>query len=456
MKKLKLTFWANLLESIIIGAGIGLVVGLYQLAMQYAVKGSQYMYQSKNPWLIVAMVAIVAVLAVFNYILIKKHKGVRGSGVPYMEHAIHHDHHIDWIKELPLMIFNSLSSGFVGMPLGSEGPSVVIGGKTAEMVEDVIDAGEEDTVVMGFGTGFGCAVLSPLAGICYIFEEALKKFNIKFFIRGIAMMVTAFLVTSQINHHSVFHVNHLPILPFKNYYVFALLVLVNVLLGVGFSKGLVLAKTLLDKNSNKFWSKYFSFFLFAVVLVLNFVCLDWMGSGAHIIEEIAHFDNIWVLVALLAFRFVITIFAGTDRVTGGIVIPMLTLGALGGQMVCLLCNNLLGMPAELNQVVIVISMAIIFSVVNKTPITSSVLFLSAVVYAAQHAGSNMTVAQFFTNFVDYLPMLAMTTIAIVVATMFSKVFVKDGLYHMLLHVDLKYGNLAHHGHTVDTAVTQQA
>ena len=436
-------FWPEFLESIIIGAVIGAVVGLYQLVMQYVVKGSQFIYSSRNPWIIIAMVLAVAVLAVLNHFIIKRYQGVRGSGVPYMEHAIHHDHHIDWKSELPLMFVNSLASGFVGLPLGSEGPSVVLGGKTAEMVEDGINAGEEDTVVMGFGTGFGCAVLSPLAGVCYIFEEALKKFNFKFFIRGIGMMVTAFLVTSLINHHSVFHVHELPVLPFDNFYVFLMLVVVNVILGCGFAKGLVLAKDLFEKHANKFWSKYFGFALFAIALVLNFLCLGWMGSGAHIIEEITHFNNVWLLIALLAFRFIITIFAGTDRVTGGVVIPMLTLGAIGGQIVALVCNKLFGLSADYNQVVVIISMAIIFTVVNKTPITSSVLVLTAVLYAVQHSAENISVAQFFATFVDYLPMIAMTTVAVVVATFLSKLIVKDGLYHMLMHVDLEHIGITH-------------
>lgn len=439
-------FWAELLESILIGAAIGAVVGLYQLAMQYAVKGSHYMYSSKNPWVIIGMILAVVAIAVFSHFVLKRNPGIRGSGVPYMEHAIQEDHYINWKAELPLMLVNSIATGFTGMPLGSEGPSVVLGGKTAEMVEDAVRAGEDDTVVMGFGTGFGCAVLSPLAGLCYIFEEALKKFNFKFFLRGIAMMVTAYLVTSQINHHSVFHVHDIPVLPFNNYYVFLMLVVVNVILGCGFAKGLTLAKDLFERNKHKFWSKYFGFALFAVVLVLNFICLDWMGSGAHIIEEITHFKDVWLLVALLAFRFIITIFAGTDRVTGGIVIPMLTLGAIGGQIVCLVCNQLLGMPAEYNQVIVIISMAIIFTVVNKTPVTSSVLFLTAVLYTVKNSVENISVAQFFVTFVDYLPMIAMTTVAVVVATIVSKLIVKDGLYHMLMHVDMHHGNIGHHHH----------
>jgi hypothetical protein len=65
----------------------------------------------------------------------------------------------------------------------------------------------------------------------------------------------------------------------------------------GFAKGLVLAKDLFEKHVNKFWSKYFGFALFAIALVLNFLCLGWMGSGAHIIEEITHFNNVWLLIA---------------------------------------------------------------------------------------------------------------------------------------------------------------
>ena len=150
---------------------------------------------------------------------------------------------------------------------------------------------------------------------------------------------------------------------------------------------------------------------------------------------------------------IITIFAGTDRVTGGVVIPMLTLGAIGGQIVCLVCNKFLGLPADYNQVIVIISMAIIFTVVNKTPITSSVLFLTAVLYAVQDSQKNISVGEYFATFVDYLPMLAMTTVSVVVATIVSKLLVKDGLYHMLLHVDMHHGNIGHHHHD-EPAVAQ--
>ena len=70
-KKL-LNFWGNLLESIIIGAVIGAVVGIYQLAMQYAVKGSHYMYSSKNPWIIIGMILAGVVIGKYGFNILER------------------------------------------------------------------------------------------------------------------------------------------------------------------------------------------------------------------------------------------------------------------------------------------------------------------------------------------------------------------------------------------------
>ncbi len=421
-----LSFWGNLLESLIIGILVGALVGLYQLGMQYVVKGSQFMYKSTNAWVIVAMVLAVIVLAVINFVILKKYKGIAGSGIPNIEVCIHEDKPTDWKRELPLMFVNSYVSSFVGFPLGSEGPSVVIGGKTAQMVEDVGKAGEVDTIAMACGTGFGCAFLSPLAGFCYIFEESLHKFNPKMIIRALAMMISAFLVSSLINHHRLLEVHSVSMIPFSNYYVFLMMVVVNVLVGVAFVKGIIGVKALFAKHKNNFFVKYFGFVLFPVMLVLNYLCLSWMGGGASLIAIVQDFPTIWLLLGVLVLRFVTTVSAGgSGKVTGGLVIPMMTFGALTGQVICNLCNKYLGMSTDANGVIVLISMCMIFAVVTKTPITATALVYSALAYSAN-------------NYLSVLEVIPMTAVAMFVATFGAKLLGSDDLYKLMIATDKKY------------------
>ncbi len=424
--KKRLKFWGHMLQSLVIGAAVGVMVGLYQLGMTYVLKGSKYMYSSRNPWVIVATVVAVVILAFANYFILRRNKGVAGSGIPNIEVCIHEHKPTNWKSELPLMFVNSYVSSFVGFPLGSEGPSVVIGGKTAQMVEDIGNAGEDDTTAMACGTGFGCAFLSPLAGMCYIFEESLHKFNVKYLLRGLVMMAAAFASSSLINHHRLLEVEKVHLIPFEHYYVFLMLVVLNVLLGVAFVKAIIGVKTLFAKHKNNVFFKYFGFALFAVMLVLNFLCLSWMGGGASLIASVGSFESIWLLLGVLALRFVTTTLAGgSGKVTGGLVIPMMTFGALTGQAVCNLCNKYLGMSTDVNGVVVLISMCMIFAVVTKTPITATALVYSAL---ANSSG------EFWKTWI----IIPMTLVSMYVATFGAKLLGSDDLYKLMIATDKKF------------------
>ena len=159
-----------LLQTVICGAIIGAVVGLYQLAISLMVSISKFMYGHEMLVVVLIMVAISIGLAFINDLLLKFAPGIDGSGIPNIELGIRGKKKIDWKKEIVLMFVNSCVSTLAGFPLGSEGPSVVMGGKISKMTQDISKLEDKDSIAMACGTGFGCAFLSPLAGLCYIFE----------------------------------------------------------------------------------------------------------------------------------------------------------------------------------------------------------------------------------------------------------------------------------------------
>ena len=350
--------------------------------------------------------------------------GVDGSGIPNMELGIRHKKKIDWKKESVLMIVNSYISTFIGFPLGSEGPSVVISGKLAKMSNDITNFDNDDTIAMACGTGFGCAFLSPLAGLCYIFEESLHKFNPPLILRALLMIISAVFTTSLINHHHLLSVAQAVYPMFKDYYIFAILIIFNVAIGISFVKLIIFLKRIFSKYKDKLLVKYRGFILFAVVFILNYILLEYMGSGSKLISGIVSKDSILLVLGILALRFVVTTFSGSGKVTGGLVVPMMALGALTGQIACLVCNKLFGFDIQYFDVIILVSMCMLFGIITKTPITSIVLIFSAI-------GASTG------DYLHALIIIPISAVSIFLAVYISKWLRVDCLYEQMMEVTLE-------------------
>ena len=153
---------------------------------------------------------------------------------------------------------------------------------------------------------------------------------------------------------------------------------INSLLGMAFAKSIEFVKRLFTKYKNNFFIKNRGYALFALVIILNITCLPLMGSGGVLINNIGTYNTIWIVILIFLFRFIITILCGSGKVTGGLVIPILTLGAISGQIVFLCCNAWFNLSTDLELIIVLVSMCMFFGVVTKTPLTSIALIYSAI------------------------------------------------------------------------------
>lgn len=426
MNKTKVLAYLKLcLHALITGAIIGAVVGLYQLGIQGLSGLSGKMYASSEWWM-VALIVVLGILGAYaNNKILDFAPGVDGSGIPSIELGIRKKRAISWKKDIPMMILNSYISTFVGFPLGSEGPSVVVAGKLSKMTEDISRIEDDDAIAMACGTGFGCAFLSPLAGLCYIFEESLHKFHPALIFRSLIMMASAIVTTSLINHHHLLEVENVAVLGLNQVYVLFILVVFNVIVGVLFVKAIIALKRYFTRNADKKWVKYRGYALFAVVILLSCLLPGIMGAGSSLVKALSGYQVLWIVILILLLRFFMTVISGSGRVTGGLVVPMMTLGALTGQIACLLCNRYFGLPDEVNEIVILISMCMIFGIITKTPFTSVALVYSAFAYSGN----------------DYLHaavMIPFVAVAIFLAVYISKWMKVDCLYEQFMEISLEF------------------
>lgn len=414
----------KLLQTLIIGACVGLVVGLYQLIVTNIATLSRYLYGNESILLICVVVIVSIGFAIANNFILKYFPGVDGSGIPNIELGIRGKKKIEWKFEILFMAINSFISTFAGFPLGSEGPSVVMAGKVSKMIQDVSKNEDSDQTAMACGTGFGCAFLSPVAGILYIFEESLHKFNPQLLLRTLIMMVSAYFVCGLINHHHLLSFNVVEMPNLNDYYVFFILVVINSLLGMAFAKSIEFVKRLFTKYKNNFFIKNRGYALFALVIILNITCLPLMGSGGVLINNIGTYNTIWIVILIFLFRFAITILCGSGKVTGGLVIPILTLGAISGQIVFLCCNAWFNLSMDLEPIVVLVSMCMFFGVVTKTPLTSIALIYSAILNGTG-------------DYLHGLIILPIAAITIFMAYFISKICKVDCMYELFMEITLE-------------------
>ena len=381
MSKTKRIFFTifHYLEYFFLGFLIGFVIGFYQWIFSYLQKLGFSLVKESYGLFILSLG--VFILAIIGFSLHLKDPYFRGNGTTVALKIRYGLLNKAKSRESITYIFWSIIGSFFLLPLGSEGPSVVIGGKTGKLVNDIFHIDDKDNILMAAGCGFGAAFLSPLAGLAYMFEENLHKINIKLFLRGIVMMVPAFIVTSLINHHHLLSISNAEIISFNYYFVFIFLFMIDIIIALAFAKGLIFYVQMFGKYKNKKIIKYRGIIFFVLIFIMSIFLFKLMGSGSQIINNIYSYSGVFLLFGILLLRYLLTVLTGSGKVTGGLVVPLMALGAIGGMIICEISSLLFNLNQEFFPVIVLISMTSTFSYVTMTPLTSTLLAYSVLGYS---------------------------------------------------------------------------
>ena len=409
---------------VLAGALSGVIVGLYQLGIQNIVKASTDFYTSKVPVFVACIVFLVGVCITFNYLILNLDKSVNGSGIPALKTARRNKQTQIWYKDIPLLIGNSYASTFAGFTLGSEGPSVVLASKTTGAINAVFKNKDETLEELAEGVGFGCAFLSPLAGVCYSLEESLEsKITFTKILKVIILMAIAFLITSLINQNNLLTLANFKVLPLNTYYVFPFLLIINLLVSWCFIKIMLVLQAFFLKHKENALCKYRFIPLFLVTMILNFLILDFMQSGGKLIANIHNYTSLILLLGILLLRFSLTALSGNGNVTGGLVIPLMALGAINGEITSVISTNLFGLDSSYYEIIALISALMLFAFVVQTPFTSLTLLFSVSL-------------KFNAPFVDSLMNLPLFALTLLIGyLLMSRLFKFDSLYEEMIKVN---------------------
>ena len=388
------------------GLLVGTVVYFFKLGAEYLVEFSTEFYHAAqaNPWLIFAIFGGVVALAFVSWLLQRWASETKGGGIPRAEGVLRGILTFRWLRTAIAVIVNSFISFFAGLPLGSEGPSVLlgtaIGGGTSKLPLSH-DSWNRYIMTGGACAGFAVATAAPVTGILFALEEAHKRFTPMIFLMSLSSVlfgVTAanlwnlaifgepvgalFRISKEINGAFV---NFMGTFKMTDIWVPLLLGVFVAIVACAYNLFVFWMGKTYDKKLKKVphWAKLLIVFVLTAVIgviaVGGFNGTDALYGGGGLINKLTQNGMVataesmswYIIFALLVIRFLAIAFATSSGATGGVFIPMLSIGALLGALSAeLFCA--MGMRADLYGTVVILSMTAFMGAATRAPLTALV------------------------------------------------------------------------------------
>ena len=355
------------LKILLLGVLIGLFISFYQFIMHEIIAISNDIFQSNNSLLIFIMLVIAIILSFIIIFINNKYKGYLGSGIPQYE--AFYDGNLDFspFKMFFLVLFDSLYAYFCGFPLGGEGPSITLSASLAKMITK-----DKELIAASGSTGFCVAFLAPLAGFFHLIEENRHYVKISFLFKGFILIIIASLVAYLVYPHNLLPIFVETALDYKYYYLIVIVSIIAFIVGRLYVLAIIKVKDMskIFKNFLYLTPLFSLLFLFYMTKDLYFI-----GSGQNILANPLVSNSLIMVTFYLLYRLLGTAFSNGLAVSGGLVLPMLTLGCLIGNFITICFKDVIVDVYQYNNLFCVIGMMVVYNSVCKTPLTSLILGL---------------------------------------------------------------------------------
>ena len=374
-----------LFTSAFVGIVIGVIVGLFNLALKFfsGLSVDIYTFVKENPLFIPLLFAVLILFAMIMHLIHEKNPTARGGGMPQTIAMCKGEAKYKWYHVLWGTVSCSFMSFACGLPVGAEGPSMFVGSAAADGAHKTMKLRpytHKYLVSAGASAGLAATFNAPLAGIIFTIEKVHRKFSpLLLFVVGIAVIfstITINLLSLLWGGQSLFF--HFPFLADIPFEFFGMLALLGVIIGicaVGFQLLLVKTQKFMDNQTKQF--PYWVRLICAFVLtgITGLLLTDAITGGHGLIEKIASLDfAILSLVVLLVVKLFLIAVCYNSGATGGLFVPSLCIGALVGGI----CGHLMllcGLPAEFYATIVCISMMAFLSGTTHAPISALVLMI---------------------------------------------------------------------------------
>ncbi len=367
------------------GGLTGILIFLFKLLSKKAESFSFEAYEwAKGSPLYIAL--IFAALVGFGALMAFIHKKIpesKGGGIPRSEGVLRGVLTFRWLKTLIGTFFGSMISYLCGIPVGSEGPAVLMGTSVGCMCGSVSKnktTWNRYIMTGGAGAGFAVATGAPLSGILFALEEIHKRFTPMLVITVSVSVVSAtyanrLLCSFFAIDPSMLHIGRIGSIELDHVgYLILMGVITALAVGV-FDISIAVFGKLTKRFKKTLSSPVKLIAVFVITGILCFTFTDSVYSGHDVILEAA-FENpsVILLGVLVTVRLIMMLFVTDSGATGGIFIPTLAIGALVSALAAKLLVAI-GLSPEMTPAFVLLGMCAFIGGTLRAPLTASVLFL---------------------------------------------------------------------------------
>ena len=322
------------------GSATAVVIVLYKYLASKAIWVSDKFYQhfNKLDWFLPAIFLSIFGFAVLFAKVYEKYPNVKGGGIPTSIGVLRGLYGFKWVSNLIGSFFLSLICFLIGVPLGSEGPSVQMGTALGKGAVSIFakkrSAWDRYVMTGGACSGFSSATGASLSGVVFAIEEAHGRISPMIIMVSVISVMFSRLVSeilSPIFSVSVSLFPDIEYAPLTNGKLWLPLV-IGIALGlfaVLFLKFYGLLASLYNKIPKKIPTYLIIFAIFMLTVMFGKFSPSFVSTGHELVVGLFRKNPALIaLCVLLIFRTILTLVANISGLTGGIFLPILALGAV--------------------------------------------------------------------------------------------------------------------------------
>lgn len=394
MKSNRNSYFINLIfPAFVFGSITGILtavlITLYKLCAKYIVVISEtgYHYLRENILFVPVVIIIFLVVALLFAICYRKLPNLQGGGIPTSIGILRGIIPFGWLKNLVGVFFLSLTAFLIGVPLGTEGPSVQMGtaigrGSIACLAKKHM-AWDRYSMTGGACAGFSVATGAPISGILFGIEEAHQRISPMIIIVSATSVMFSYLTTQLIApllgvSETLFGEMQLTVLTVKDVWIPVVIGIAVGFFAVGFLKYYRVINTLISKKTKKIPHSIKIFTVFLLTLIFGLWSYSFISTGHEFILSLLNEKtSIYMLIFLLLIRSTLTLASNGTRITGGIFLPILALGAALSALLAECAESFLGLGEEYHIIILVLGIGACISGMMKMPLTAIVFSVEA-------------------------------------------------------------------------------
>ncbi|MBR6552786.1 MAG: chloride channel protein, partial [Clostridia bacterium] len=323
-----------------------------------------------------------------------------------------------------------------------EGPSVLMGtaiGKgSVSIMAKKHPMWSRYSMTGGACAGFAVATGASVSGVMFAIEEAHQRISPMILLVGVISVLSAQIVSQIICPLLGLSLSLFPSMPIitlaiSDIWVALVVGVVVGLFAVVFLKYYYVINNFCNERLKRVPHSVKIFIVYALTLVLGIVSFSFISTGHEIFSFLLE-DNVAIfwLVILLLVRVTLTLLANTNKLTGGVFVPILAIGALLASIVGKSLESVFGLSSSYYTAILVLGIAASVASMMKMPLT-------AIVFALEVFGC-----------VDNLIFII---VAVAISCIITEIFGVKGMNDNILENIVKEQEETHERKIIDTYVT---